>query len=653
MPAVFMLISLLFFGCTQTVPTPSLINYPQDITPLVSQAKSLPSLNMSLQKDFNKKYFAPWNHATLVHTKEEVTWAWRAYTYGKGYVGENRQPRPKEWFETLQTQANFENFGFYNQKAITLRNSSLRNFPTHKPLFKDFNLAGEGYPFDYMQNSRIALMQPIRISHYSKDGAWALVESAFSVGWIPSTDIVVLDEPTIQTITNALKIVITHDNTPIYTTTQEFATYGKTGTLLPLHVNTNGLYKSYRIFKNSQGKAVKQELLLSSQYAQPWPLALTQENLITIGTPLLGEAYGWGGLFDNRDCSAMTKDFFAPFGLWLPRNSAAQKNAGHYIDLKNLDNQRKEAMIQKYGIPFLTLLYLQGHIMLYAGVVDGKAIVMHNTWGVKTLEEGQEGRAIIGQSIVSDLYLGETLPNVVEKSQLIAKVQGMTILTPTSSHPLALAYPTAIQNVIDNTVHFYDESTLPYDDTKIKTDEEAIENADIEDQFRHPYPALTPLQVPTQDPGRIRNDALFKKLYGETKEKIQANLVTVTWLPTHGAKTLQFNKNHGAAKALQAVSNELDTLDDALLAYLNDPSGTYTYRTIAGTDRLSMHSYGIAIDINTKKGDYWRWSKTGNYQNKIPQTIVHIFEKHGFVWGGRWRHFDTFHFEYRPELFQP
>ncbi|MFY4861157.1 M15 family metallopeptidase, partial [Aliarcobacter butzleri] len=38
------------------------------------------------------------------------------------------------------------------------------------------------------------------------------------------------------------------------------------------------------------------------------------------------------------------------------------------------------------------------------------------------------------------------------------------------------------------------------------------------------------------------------------------------------------------------------------------------------------------------------------YKNKIPLEIVEIFEKYGFIWGGRWYHFDTMHFEYRPEL---
>ena len=37
------------------------------------------------------------------------------------------------------------------------------------------------------------------------------------------------------------------------------------------------------------------------------------------------------------------------------------------------------------------------------------------------------------------------------------------------------------------------------------------------------------------------------------------------------------------------------------------------------------------------------------YRSDTPAEIVEIFEKHGFIWGGRWFHYDTMHFEYRPE----
>ena len=34
----------------------------------------------------------------------------------------------------------------------------------------------------------------------------------------------------------------------------------------------------------------------------------------------------------------------------------------------------------------------------------------------------------------------------------------------------------------------------------------------------------------------------------------------------------------------------------------------------------------------------------------VPHEIVEVFERHGFIWGGKWYHYDTMHFEYRPEL---
>jgi peptidoglycan LD-endopeptidase CwlK len=37
-------------------------------------------------------------------------------------------------------------------------------------------------------------------------------------------------------------------------------------------------------------------------------------------------------------------------------------------------------------------------------------------------------------------------------------------------------------------------------------------------------------------------------------------------------------------------------------------------------------------------------------RNSYPQEIVELFEKHGFIWGGKWSHFDLMHFEYRPEV---
>jgi hypothetical protein len=91
-----------------------------------------------------------------------------------------------------------------------------------------------------------------------------------------------------------------------------------------------------------------------------------------------------------------------------------------------------------------------------------------------------------------------------------------------------------------------------------------------------------------------------------------------------------------------------------MTSYLVPSAGTYLCRPIAATDRISVHAYGAAIDINVQFSDYWLWAKAkdGNFawRNRIPGQIAEIFERHGFIWGAKWHHFDTMHFEYRPEI---
>lgn len=202
---------------------------------------------------------------------------------------------------------------------------------------------------------------------------------------------------------------------------------------------------------------------------------------------------------------------------------------------------------------------------------------------------------------------------------------------------------------------FISESFL-YDDEIEKTFEEMLENPDIEDVFSMVYPLENPIDklYKNFDPGRVRIEKLFKMLYGSTEAEVLKNCVKV---PFCGHKVL-FNSKHGAAEALRLVGMELDILfnkNPELREFVVEIGGTFLWRNIAGTNRLSNHSFATSIDLNVKKSDYWRWN--GNEtklelfsRNQWPAQIVEIFEKHGFIWGGKWWHFDTMHFEYRPEI---
>jgi hypothetical protein len=78
----------------------------------------------------------------------------------------------------------------------------------------------------------------------------------------------------------------------------------------------------------------------------------------------------------------------------------------------------------------------------------------------------------------------------------------------------------------------------------------------------------------------------------------------------------------------------------------------YNCHPIAQTNRLSIHAYGAVIDLATKFGDYWLWSKGKDgriaWKDRLPLETVDIVEGAGFLLGRQGYPFDAFQFEYRP-----
>lgn len=223
---------------------------------------------------------------------------------------------------------------------------------------------------------------------------------------------------------------------------------------------------------------------------------------------------------------------------------------------------------------------------------------------------------------------------------------------------LLSAYPGWLSRIEGNVLVWKDGTRMPLDDGRAdKTLEQKLAEPDIDDMFSMPY-ALGRSGVPPaagHDPGRVRYAPLFDKMYGNCRDRrIAGNLVPVIWLPSKGGQRLMFSSINGAADQLRKVSAALDRLPARYLQYLMPSAGTFNCRPIAGTRRLSAHGHGIAIDLATQHAHYWQWS-TGKgsqpqWRNEIPWEIVEIFEAHGFIWGGKWYHYDTMHFEFRPEL---
>lgn len=106
-----------------------------------------------------------------------------------------------------------------------------------------------------------------------------------------------------------------------------------------------------------------------------------------------------------------------------------------------------------------------------------------------------------------------------------------------------------------------------------------------------------------------------------------------------------------------------NTTDDASM--LANNSAAFNYRTIYGTDKLSNHAKGYAVDINPAQNPYVIFTAEGyekpydfdetylNRDSGLPHVITHddacyqAFTQEGFTWGGDWDNpKDYQHFEY-------
>lgn len=144
---------------------------------------------------------------------------------------------------------------------------------------------------------------------------------------------------------------------------------------------------------------------------------------------MMGQPYGWGTLYDYNDCSAMVMNLFAGFGIWLPRDSSNQIEIGQQISLAGLSNTQKEKLIIAKGIPFLTLIHKPGHIMVYIGHKNKEIYILHDLWGLKTINLfGQQGRAVIGKTVIAPSKLDYNYINIPNK--LLSSIDKISILLP-------------------------------------------------------------------------------------------------------------------------------------------------------------------------------------------------------------------------------
>lgn len=206
-------------------------------------------------------------------------------------------------------------------------------------------------------------------------------------------------------------------------------------------------------------------------------------------------------------------------------------------------------------------------------------------------------------------------------------------------------------------IHFQDGRMLA---------EDRLDRHDRCDSIFYRY-SLAPLSepvLPSGGPVRFCPD-VQEALWGRGEAQIRRQASSTTFLDR------RMFLNDLAVQALHEVEQDvlsLATTDAAVASWIEDVDIAYSFidRGIAGTGTRSQHAWGLAVDLVPTTYDglqvYWRWTRAWNRNGwhrtpleqrwSPPDVVVEIFERHGFLWGGKWARFDNIHFEYRPEILE-
>jgi len=380
-------------------------------------AKQIKPWSKSQQKEadaaFNRKYFKPWSLKRLDIPSEDFGWEIRFVTKNEIYTVHGKKITSstyKRWIEN----ANYKKRDTLGYRAITTERTNVRALPTSAAFYLDPKRPGEGFPFNYNQNSALHMNVPLYVSHFSRDRKWVFVRASYAFGWVKVRDIAFVDEKFIKKFKNGKYAITIKDDLRLYSERGREISFVKLGTLFPVAKDGKRYLAAGRT-ANGQVRLKKVRVVEPGLIAQK-PLPFTSLNVAKVAKEFYNEPYGWGGGYGCRDCSATTRDFLGVFGIFLPRNSSKQAKAGKSVAIKGLPKRTKKRKIIKEAEPFRSLLYVPGHIVLYLGQYKGEPVIMHTYWGIR---KNDGSKLITGRTIITTTEPGKERRDTREKSRLI------------------------------------------------------------------------------------------------------------------------------------------------------------------------------------------------------------------------------------------
>lgn len=238
---------------------------------------------------------------------------------------------------------------------------------------------------DTLQESVVLQNEPLAVLHESADGKFLFVAAYFYVGWINSDSVALCSsfeqwqallapENDFLVVTGSSFRLCRDPYEPLVselelTMGMRLSLAEKPGTVKSVRGRMS--YDNYIVNVPSRAAdgSLKfiEALVPISRDVHIGYLPFTYSNVIRLADKTRGEIYGWGGMLDARDCSALVMEIYRCFGIMLPRNTSdlAMLPEKYAADVSSLSAEAKRETILSQ--PAGVILFFPGHVMIYYG----------------------------------------------------------------------------------------------------------------------------------------------------------------------------------------------------------------------------------------------------------------------------------------------
>jgi hypothetical protein len=293
--------------------------------------------------------------------------------------------------------------------AIVTSYTDQRLLPTGTELYSNI----KSIDIDRLQNSSLDIGTPLAVFHSSRDGSWLYAITPLSEGWVKAEHVgfcsrgdlgLYLESDPFVVTTNIKTDLFLDDSLRVH------LAYARMGSRFPARdTEDESAYEIQIPVRNEDGQCAFREAYVAGGDVSKGYLPYTPRTIILQAFKLLNSPYGWGDKHGEQDCSRFIEEVFSTVGIQLPRNSLQQAKVGRLIASFNnsVTEEKRLSVLSDNSYGGISILHMNGHIMLFLGCVGGAPYAIHDMRGYAEPTPDGELLMMVNRVVVSSLRLGE------------------------------------------------------------------------------------------------------------------------------------------------------------------------------------------------------------------------------------------------------